>query len=312
MEDMAKNKRDIVEIFGHAPYDVTAAARSFWKSGACPFINKPCGKYNHDQTIIYGTCSVTSPYGDIIICPNRLYANSYETIRRVAADAFGDKVKFFFFEEYLKNKIQVKNCIVALGQYSGKEVKLGNSLSMDWILAHICDSELKEYIGIEVQSIDITGNYRDVWAAYKKMKIDAQHHKIPSSGHGLNWANVHKRLIPQLIRKGIIYSRSNLVKKGLYFVLPEIVYVKFEDILGKDIPQIKDAHGNTLTVHTYELGERVESGLMRELRLVRRCRFSLDELSKRFISGPNLPAGEELDKVISQTLAVQSKQKILF
>jgi len=311
MDNMAKNKRDIVEIFGHAPYDISKDVRSFWKSGACPFINKPCNKYNHNQTIIYGVCSVTSPYGDIIICPNRLYANSYETIRRVAADAFGDKIEFLFYEQYLKKRGQVKNCIVALGQNSGKEVKIAKSLSMDWVLTYICDSELKEYIGIEVQSIDITGNYRDAWAAYEKMKRDASQDEIPSSGHGLNWANVHKRLIPQLIRKGIIYSRSKLVKKGLYFVLPEIVYVKFEEILGKDIPEMADAQGNTLTVHTYELGERADNGSIRELTLVRRCRFSLDELSKRFISGPNLPAGEELDKVITQTLGFQAKQKIL-
>ena len=44
--------------------------------------------------------------------------------------------------------------IVALGQTSGKEVKLGTSLSMDWVLAKVAKGELVEYVGIEVQSIE--------------------------------------------------------------------------------------------------------------------------------------------------------------
>lgn len=298
------NKRDIVEIFGHASNDLSKKARTFWKSGMCPFINKPCAKHNHDQTVIYGTCSVTSPYGHIIICPNRLYANRYESIRTAAIDAFGNYTEFFLFEDFLKVRTKIKNCIVALGQNSGREVQIAKSLSMDWVLAKISNFELEEYIGVEVQSIDTTGNYRKAWTSYEKIKKDTPLSDIPPSEHGLNWANVHKRLIPQLIRKGIVYSRSDLVKKGLYFILPEIVYRKFEDIVGNDIPTIEEAQGNTLTVHTYALGEHENEGTIRELKLVRKVRFSLEEFSKRFISGPNLPPGEDLDTIVRQTLGV--------
>jgi hypothetical protein len=75
--------KDIVEIFGYAPDDLSVASRSLWNLGACPFIEKPCTKTNHDQTITYGTCSVTSPYGDCIICPNRMYENKYASLKRV-------------------------------------------------------------------------------------------------------------------------------------------------------------------------------------------------------------------------------------
>jgi len=297
-----RKRRDLVEVFGYAPDDLSKEARSLWNIGGCPFTNKVCTKINHDQTITYGTCSVTSPYGDIVICPNRLYAENYRTLKRVSEDAFGS-IPFLLFDEYISKRGSVNECIVALGKNSGKEVQVGRHLSMDWVLARIVDTELVEYVGIEIQSIDITSNYRDAWHGYKNLpSSNISIDKIPSSSHGLNWANVHKRLIPQLIRKGVIYSRSSLVKKGLYFVLPEIVYNKFEDVIGSDIPTVKNASHETLTVLTYSLGDNAPSGQHRNLVEVRKLRFTLDEFSGRFISGPNLPDGEELDEAVKRVL----------
>ncbi|CAH1044724.1 hypothetical protein HPTD01_3202 [Halomonas sp. TD01] len=96
---------------------------------------------------------------------------------------------------------------------------------MDWVLAKVKNGKLQQYVGVEVQSIDITGNYRDSWHTYKNLNTSFSG-DIPRSEHGLNWANVHKRLIPQLIRKGVVYSNSKLVPSGLYFIVPDIVYKK--------------------------------------------------------------------------------------
>ena len=294
-------KKDLVEIFGYSPVDTSKQCRSLWKIGACPFINKKCSKTNHDKTIIYGTCSVVSPYGDCIICPKRLYADNYSVLREVAKDAFGNDYEFLTFEEFIPKRNSNKTFIVALGQNSGREVQVGQQLSMDWVLAKIGQGNLIEYTGIEVQSIDITGNYRDCWYAYKNLKSDSI---IPNSGHGMNWANVHKRLIPQLIRKGLIYSRSKLVKNGLYFILPEIVYQKFEDIIGKDITRKRRKGSDIITVHTYSLSSEAPVGEQRDLVQSRKIRFTLDEFSKRFINGPSLPKGEDLDNAIRKVLGL--------
>lgn len=300
-----RKRKDLVEVFGYAPDDLSTAARSLWNIGGCPFVKKACTKINHDQSITYGTCSVTSPYGDIMICPNRMYAEDYKTLKRVADDAFGH-IPFLLFDEYISKRGAITECIVALGKNSGKEVQVGRHVSMDWVLAHIVDAKLVEYVGVEIQSIDIIGNYRDAWHGYKHLPTsNSSIDKIPSSNHGLNWANVHKRLIPQLIRKGIIYSRSKLVKKGMYFILPDVVYNKFEDIIGKDIPTVNNASCETLTVFTYSLGDNVSQGQHRELVEVRKLRFILDEFSSRFISGPNLPAGEDLDEAVKRVLGAK-------
>jgi hypothetical protein len=169
---------------------------------------------------------------------------------------------------------------------------------MDWVLARIKNGVLKDYVGIEVQSIDITGNYRDAWYAARDKKAI-----IPNSAHGLNWANVHKRLIPQIIRKSLVYSKSNFVKQGLYFIVPEAVYQKFEDIIGDDIPLVQSAAKDVITVHTYDLEANAPLGTIRGLVLKRTLRFKLDEFSARFISGPNLPSGDTLDNKIRAILS---------
>jgi hypothetical protein len=292
--------KDLVEVFGYSPDDLTPSVRSLWSLGACPFINKSCIKTNHDTTIVYGTCSVTTTFGDCVICPNRLYENNYATLRAVAEDAFGKGSEFVLFADYIKRRDESGVFVVALGQNSGKEVKVSRSLSMDWVLAKIKNNKLLEYVGIEVQSIDITNNYRDAWYAYKNLTKKTK--TISPSEHGMNWANVHKRLIPQIIRKGVVYSNSKLVKAGLYFVLPDIVYRKFEDIIGADIPLVADKGANVLTIHTYELSGPVAQGKRRILVRKRNIRVSLDEFAQRFISGPNLPSGEDLDEAVKRVL----------
>lgn len=293
-----KNPRSLIEVFGHAPNDVTPIARKFWGLNACPFMGRACTKFDHTKTICYGTCSVSNAGQDVIICPNRLYANNYETIRQVSTDVFG-KLPFMLFDEYLKKENGALNCVVALGQNSGREVKL-SKMSMDWVLAHIKNGKLMEYVGIEVQSIDIIGNYRDAWYAARDKKS-----VIPASAHGLNWANVHKRLMPQIIRKSLDYSKSSLVKNGLFFVVPEPVYQRFEEIIGADIPTVNAPGKEVITVFTYDLGDPVPHGQVRKLVLNRMLRFKLSEFSARFISGPNLPAGNELDNKIREILDIK-------
>ncbi len=299
MNTMSKKlPRRLIEIFGHAPNDVTPKARKYWELKACPFIGRACIKYDHTHTICYGTCSVSNAAQEVVICPNRLYANNYESIRHVSEDVFG-KLPFMMFDDYIKKVTASLECVVALGQNSGKEVKL-SKMSMDWVLAHIKNGKLVEYVGIEVQSIDITGNYRDAWYAARD-----RNSVIPASGHGLNWANVHKRLMPQIIRKGLVYSKSELVKKGLFFIVPEAVYQRFEEIIGYDIPTESAAGKGVISVFTYDLDKTVAPGYMRGLVRNRVIRFKLDEFSARFISGPNLPAGLELDNKIRTILGLK-------
>lgn len=294
-----KQKRDLVEISGYAANDHTEVARSLWELGACPFTSKTCIKTNHDQTIVYGTCSVTSPHGEVIICPNRFYANKYQVLHNLARECFENFDNLYLYEDFVNNRTSRQRNVVALGQNSGREISVRGSskLSMDWVLALIEDQRLIEYTGVEVQSLDITGNYRDAWYGYKNKQSDT-----PRSEHGLNWANVHKRLIPQLIRKGVVYAKSEYVNSGLHFVLPEVVYKKFEEVIGSDITVYHENAPDHLTVLTYKLEDKVEHGEVRALEQVRNFKVSLDEFAKRFIQGATLPSSSALDNAIKNML----------
>ncbi|MBI6632491.1 hypothetical protein YA0871_07455 [Pseudomonas paralactis] len=300
---VVRPRNDIVEIFGYASDDLSPIARQAWANRHCIFIGATCTKTNHDGSEVYGACSVTSMGEDCIICPNRLYAGNYQILVDVAADAFGPGLPVRSYSDYINLRQQGSSevCVVALGQKSGKEVKLGRQLSMDWVLAKVSGRTLLGYVGVEVQSIDITGNYRDNWASYRDLPY-SQNSIIQASGHGMNWANVHKRLIPQLIRKGLIYSRSNHVTSGLYFLLPEIVYRRFETVIGADIPIEREASPDNMTVFTYGLAPTVPHGCIRGLVPIRKLRFSLEEFSSRFVAGSNLPSGGELDAAVLRGL----------
>ena len=172
--------KDIGEIFGHAPDDISEAARSLWSVNACPFVEGPCTKTNHDKSIVYGVCSVANLNGDeVIVCPNRLYAGNYQAIREVSHNAFGTEVEFCTYGEYIRRRKQKGKVVVALGQKSGREVGLGKKLSIDWVLALLEDGELTDYAGLEIQSMDITGNYRRNWHAYKDLP-QASEQRIPA------------------------------------------------------------------------------------------------------------------------------------
>ncbi len=294
--------KDMCEIFGFTPDDLTSECRNYWAREICPFIGTKCTKYNHDKSLIYGVCSVVTSNQETIICPKRLYAESYKTLRDVCADAFG------YLPLYLVNEVKTlelvkekpNEFVVAFGQNSGREIQVGssrNKLSMDWVLVRVVDGKAFEIAGVEVQSIDITNNYRTIWEAYRNLESNPNI-SIPVSTHGMNWANVHKRLIPQIIRKGQIYADSKLATKGMYFILPDTVYSRFEDIVGHTTPKALPGKG-ILSVFTYSLGKSVDRGKIRNLERTRIIRVSLEEFALNFISGGKIP-GSSLDEAVEQ------------
>lgn len=303
--------KDIAELFGYPAGHVSPDSKLFWDTKSCPFTSNSCTKKNHDGSIVYGTCSVSSSEGNVIICPNRLYADKYMTLRVVASDVFGS-IPFLTFPEYLEGNrtkstilSDERGVVVALGHNSGREVSIGNQMSMDWVLAHVSGGGIVSYTGVEVQSIDITGNYRDNWHFYQQWRNSGSKppRAKPTSAHGYNWANVHKRLIPQLIRKGLIYSRSAKVNHGLSFVLPDVVFKRFEKILGSDFQQPNRTGADILTIYTYSL-EDFDGIAVRPLASKRKLQVTLSEFSQRFVSGPNLPDGIALDQAVAGVLGL--------
>ncbi len=180
---------DLCEIFGFAPDDNSEAARKQWKSQDCPFIGGTCIKHSHPgeegRMVVYGSCSVTNRKStgvveEVIICPQRFYADQYKSLQRVIHDAIGTSIPIYTVNDYKERK-KLNNLpddyVVLIGQRSGAEISLSKrdpltkevvKLSFDWVIAQVIKSALTQIIPCEVQSIDTTGNYHSNWNAYSK------------------------------------------------------------------------------------------------------------------------------------------------
>lgn len=303
---MRADGQDIVELFGFGSADNSIQARQFFQNALCPFVSTQCTKTNHDKTVVYGTCSVTTGRAkrEAIICPKRLYADNYRVLHDAAVTTWGEipLVAGGGINDLRNAALHYDECAVAFGQNSGREVSINSNgkMSLDWVIQRYKrvngHMEAQDYIGIEVQSIDITGNYRDNWQAYKGIRSGSLINYVPDAGHGLNWANVHKRLIPQIIRKGNVYSGAQRCS-GFFFILPDLVYEKFEDVLG-ELPEKTDVSRFNLSILTYGLSAEQVDGQHRKLVLHRRKHHSLDDISHAFITRCGDSVSQELDDLL--------------
>jgi len=169
----------------------------------------------------------------VIICPIRLYAEDHQILQHVSDKAFGPGYGLVPGHSAVDvAKAQRKPVVAVFGKGWGGELRLpqrsgGGSYYVDWILALISDDGiLDQFVAVEVQTIDTTGNYM----ASRMGLIESR--EIVESKAGLNWENVSKRIIPQLIYKGQLLQREDKCKKGIFFVCPTQVYERIMRRLG--------------------------------------------------------------------------------
>lgn len=169
----------IIEFFGYAPSDHSEKARLARSERLCPFLAAKCTKTLSDGEVS-GVCTLKpATSGPVICCPNRLYAEDYMILKDVAQDAFGDNCALFVGEHARRAEVDDGVVRVAVfGKRWGKELRLPNrskgkgpgksgAYFVDWVLAKLdASGNLVEFVAVEVQSIDTTGNYRKEREAY--------------------------------------------------------------------------------------------------------------------------------------------------
>lgn len=224
----------IYEFFGYRAADRSPDAADAAHKLHCPFLGERCEKTLSDGTVS-GACSIKPMTSEpVICCPIRLYADDYRILRDVADKAFTPGLKLSPGRQAVREARSSGESVVAVfGKRWGGELRLPqkdgtNSYFVDWILALLdAEGELVEFVAVEVQTIDTTGNYRDSRSALLTEDRD-----IVKSSVGLNWENVNKRIMPQLIYKGQVLQREALCRKGLFFVCPTPVYERIMRRLG--------------------------------------------------------------------------------
>jgi hypothetical protein len=179
--------------------------------------------------------------------------------------------------------------VAVFGKRWGRELRLPQRMGrgayfVDWVLALISrDAQLQEFVAVEVQAIDTTGNYRAERDAYVNGRDYPEY-----SEAGLNWENVSKRILPQIIYKGHVLRREPLCTKGLFFVSPTPVYERIRQRLGGEMLAIHLQPG-ALTFRWYTIGAEVPDGQIRTLINQGQYTTTVDQVALAFTAPANLP-----------------------
>jgi hypothetical protein len=102
--------------------------------------------------------------------------------------------------------------------------------------------EVRKFVSVELQAVDITGSYEP---AYQGVLNRAD---LVDVSYGINWKNVRKRFITQLIDKGIYHHRWDtrivaVVQTPLYHQLRKAI--QFDEVPP-------DSGGNTVIFMLYD------------------------------------------------------------
>jgi hypothetical protein len=301
----------LVEFFGYTPTDITGFG--YASKRECPFVNAACTKPRH------GGCSLEQRSEQpIIICPNRLYDSGFAMLADIAVQAFGEGVKLTPADELLIAKQEGSfsgNEVAVFGRYWGSELSIPQPRNadedetggfyIDYVLARLDDrGNLAEFTAVEVQTIDTaSGNYNDQAAAYFQGLpfTDARGNTPGWSQVGLNWANVSKRILPQLIYKGYVLRRERKCGKGLFFVCPTAVLRRVLSRLGTKMLDYPIAAG-TITFQAYDLGPPVAAGQRRRLIKGETFTTTVEQVAYAFVSPVNLPEMGVYERAINRAL----------
>lgn len=288
----------VIEFFGYTPLDPAAA--SGVSERKCPFVGMSCLKPNH------GACSVAQVQNaePIICCPNRLYSHNFRILRDIAVETFGQDVQLIRPSEAKTRHtsgILTGTEVAVFGRYWGQELPLPRppgveaqstkKYYVDWILAHLdASGQLQGLTAVEVQTIDTTGNYSDQAKCFfdGSPYVDPQGRSPGYSDAGMNWENVNKRILPQIIYKGHVLRREAKCTKGLFFVCPNSVYQRIRERLGGNLHSYAPGNG-TITFRSYELGPIVSAGAQRDLVFSGQFTTTVDQVALAFTSPMNLP-----------------------
>ena len=275
----------IYEFFGYRAVDNSDLAREAAAAELCPFLSETCEKTLNDATVS-GACTIkpmtTAP---VICCPIRLYADNYGMLRMISQRAFGEDQTLVPGPQARSVALRERKTVVAVfGQRWGGELRLpkksghGNYF-VDWILALVsANGELREFVAVEVQTMDTTGNYRPGRQALLEGKRE-----IIRTTVGINWENVSKRIIPQLVYKGQVLQRERLCRRGLFFVCPKPVLEHILERLGGTLPKYPDERASiTFVAYDYSPSAQPQDGDILPLTVVDSLPTSVEKLKESF------------------------------
>lgn len=227
----AASSSKVAELYGFATFQSVD-----WKAVAaaqhCPFLNRKCLKNRKSEPeITIGTCTMT--YGrqlrPVMTCPFRLLERS---------QIFTDCVHLLKLHEP-GNELRI---VAELAVPGG---------SIDYCLVSVRDGKPRDFVGIELQTLDTTGT---VWPERQRFlrqhKVHVKRQDAASTkSFGMNWKMTAKTILVQLNHK---IATFEYLSKRLVLVLQDYLldYMRGEFAFNH-IQGVRD--GDPMQFHAYEL-----------------------------------------------------------
>lgn len=195
--------------------------------------------------------------------------------------------------------------IFVFGKKWGKELRVPNRRKnggyfVDWVLAQVDENQnLQDFVAVELQTMDTTGSYeRQV-----RELLGEDVSSIETKQSSLNWENVAKRILAQLIYKGHVLHQEPLCTKGLFFICPKPVYERsILSRLGGQLQTYAKPHPGTLTFRWYDLGPEVPPGEYRKLVFSGQLTTTVHQVELAFTAPSNLPPAGVYEQAIRAEL----------
>ncbi len=264
----------VVELFGHSAAKSRVNWRKIVSEQQCLYLNKKCYKIRKsDPNTAIGSCAVL--YGrnpePIIICPTRLIER-----RQIFTDCF-----------HLLTTHEPGNELHIVSEVS---VPGG---SVDYFLVSVKAGKVKDFVGIELQTLDTTGT---VWPErqrlLKKLGVPRRDNGEKSdTSFGMNWKMTAKTILVQMHHK--IQTFEHVHKKLVLVVQDKLLnYMSRE--FNFDHLRNPASIGDSMHVHAYRMDLQGD----RSYKLAMDSRLSTDADGIGLCLGLQAEARVDLEQII--------------
>jgi hypothetical protein len=196
---------------------------------------------------------------------------------------------------------KISNVVAGVfGKGWDSEIKLPPTLpgaggySVDFVLVAVDPiGTVLSIVPVEVQTIDTTNSYK---ASVNALRANRT---IVPSTFGMNWENVNKRILPQLIIKGLMLQAERLCAHGIFFVTPKPVYDRIMLRLGgearlREIPR----QPGSITFVRLDYHGHPQAGNQAALATLPLRTISTSDMSLAFITPENLPPAGSYETLV--------------
>lgn len=265
----------VLELFGK----VTTNARRDWRGlvadQRCMFTNTQCYKVRKsDPATSIGTCTVAFGADDepIIICPTRLTERG---------QIFTDCIHLLTTHEP-GNTLHVVSQVTIPGGH------------VDYFLVSAKRNKVKDFVGIELQTLDTTGT---VWPERQRLlkslgvprKDKAEYLKKP---FGMNWKMTAKTILVQMHHKAQTFEHIN---KKLVLVVQDRLLSYMSREFKFDHLRSPASLGDSIHLHSYQMAKDAAN----ELHLTMNSRLSTDADGIATCLGLQAEARVELAEIVA-------------